>query len=97
MYILDEVEVEPHAFSLRAHDSLWRERVVHRGEEVEAEEGLGGSHGIRGVADDDVIVLLTSLIEKIARGIVVHECDSRVGEGGGHGVSEELLAYLTYL
>jgi hypothetical protein len=55
--LLDERQVEPHAFTLSGEDTLFGKSVLQELEEISTKERLSGTIGIRGVSDDDIILV----------------------------------------
>ena len=63
------------------HDAVLAQGVVADAVELAGEVALGGAEGVRGVHDDQVVLLLAAADE--AQGVVVEDVDAAVVETGG--------------
>eukprot|EP00534_Pseudo-nitzschia_fraudulenta_P019027 CAMPEP_0201271538 /NCGR_PEP_ID=MMETSP0853-20130426/38779_1 /ASSEMBLY_ACC=CAM_ASM_000640 /TAXON_ID=183588 /ORGANISM="Pseudo-nitzschia fraudulenta, Strain WWA7" /LENGTH=247 /DNA_ID=CAMNT_0047578157 /DNA_START=713 /DNA_END=1453 /DNA_ORIENTATION=+ len=76
----DEVEVDPHVFSLRTNDAVRSERVVHALVKLRFKQGLAGSERIQRVGKNDVEFVVVCWILDIFRGIGVDDFDPWIVE-----------------
>mmetsp|Transcript_22850 Transcript_22850/g.58213 ORF Transcript_22850/g.58213 Transcript_22850/m.58213 type:complete len:258 (-) Transcript_22850:349-1122(-) len=89
---LDDVQVQPQALGLRAHDAPGAHRAVQRLEERLLKQHLGGAHRVGGVDDDGVIGALLRVLHKLdaVADVQVH---ARVVKAHRH-LREVLLGHL---
>ena len=94
-HLADQVEVEPDALALVAHDRTGAHRAAQRAVERRGEERLRRAHRIGRVDDDDVV--LVGLALDILGGVLVHERQPRVAERRRGGRAQVLARDLAHL
>lgn len=84
----DKRKMEPHTFTLGREDTLFGKSVLQELEEIRTEERLGGTIGIRGIGDNNIV--LVNLILQELETVTDMDLDLGVLETNSH-VGEILL------
>lgn len=78
----DERKMEPHAFTLSREDTLFGKSVLQKLEEIRTKERFSGTIGIRGISDNNIV--LVDLILQELETITDVDLDLGVFETNGH-------------
>jgi hypothetical protein len=86
--------MQPHALSLGAHNTSRGQSIVETGEKLRLEKSFCGSNRVRGIDNNDIVLLGCALFTKVASSVVKHKSKSRIIEVGRQSCGVKVLAHI---